>query len=159
MSVLRNPVQKLALTTQAGLIRLLLDCRFDFRHKIWSAPRFEPRLDDRLSSALDRDALLPLLSAVTSDFFRPSLGRRKIPKSAVSPDWNPVPAAFGKTKNQKGKMKLNLETQIYARSGQRAAGVRPNVTKTFEHRYERRKIREQLRRLNWVLNVEEEIFA
>jgi hypothetical protein len=56
-------------------------------------------------------------------------------------------------------MKLNLETQIYARSGQRAAGVRPNVTKTFEHRYERRKIREQLRRLNWVLNVEEEIFA
>jgi hypothetical protein len=64
-------------------------------------------------------------------------------------------------------MKLNLETPInvssghYAAnpSGQRAIGVRPNVTKTFEHRYERRKIREQLRRLNWVLNVEDEIFA
>jgi hypothetical protein len=64
-------------------------------------------------------------------------------------------------------MKLYLETPINARSGhnaanppgQRAAGVRPNATKTFEHRYERRKIREQLRRLNWVLNVEDEIFA
>jgi hypothetical protein len=80
MSVLRNPVQKLALTTQAGLIRLLLDCRFDFRQKIWSAPRFEPRLDDRLSSALDRDALLPLLSAVISDFSDPAPGGEKSPR-------------------------------------------------------------------------------
>jgi hypothetical protein len=64
-------------------------------------------------------------------------------------------------------MKLNLETPINAKSvhdvdnpsGQRAARVHPNVTKTFEHRYERRKIREQLRRLNWVLNLEDEIFA
>jgi hypothetical protein len=37
--------------------------------------------------------------------------------------------------------------------------VRPNVTKTFEHRYERRKIREQLRRLDWVLDGRDEIFA
>jgi len=40
-----------------------------------------------------------------------------------------------------------------------AARVRPNATKTFEHRYERRKIREQLRRLDWVHNWEDEIFA
>jgi hypothetical protein len=64
-------------------------------------------------------------------------------------------------------MKLHLEIPINARSGhdaanpsgQRAAGVRPNATKTIEHRYERRKIREQLRRLDWVLNLEDEIFA
>jgi hypothetical protein len=64
-------------------------------------------------------------------------------------------------------MKLHLETPINARSGHnaanlpghRAAGARPNATKTFEHRYERRKIREQLRRLDWVLNLKDEIFA
>ena len=39
--------------------------------------------------------------------------------------------------------------------GQRPAGIRPSVAKTFEHRYERRKIREQLRRLDWALNIEE----
>jgi hypothetical protein len=38
-------------------------------------------------------------------------------------------------------------------------GVRASAAKTFEHRYERRKIREQLRRLDWALNVEDEIFA
>ena len=36
-------------------------------------------------------------------------------------------------------------------SGFRASGVRANTAKTFEHRYERRKIREQLRRLDWAL--------
>ena len=64
-------------------------------------------------------------------------------------------------------MKLHLETPINTRSGHnaanppghRAAGARPNVTKTFEHRYERRKIREQLRRLDWVLNLKDEIFT
>jgi hypothetical protein len=29
----------------------------------------------------------------------------------------------------------------------------------LEHRYERRKIREQLRRLDWALNVDGEVFA
>jgi len=74
MSVLRNPVQGLALTTQAGLIRLLLQCRFDFQHKVWSAPRFESGPDNGSRSALDRDALLPLLSAVISDFSDPARG-------------------------------------------------------------------------------------
>jgi len=66
----------------------------------------------------------------------------------------------GKLKTKKGKMKLYLETPINASPahnaanppGQRAAGVRPNATKTFEHRYERAQIREQLRRLDWVHN-------
>ena len=40
-------------------------------------------------------------------------------------------------------------------SGFRAAGVRANAAKTLEHRYERRKIREQLRRLDWALNDED----
>jgi hypothetical protein len=79
MSVLRNPVQQLALTTQAGLIRLLLECRFDFQHKIWSVLRFESRLDDRSSSALELDALLPL-SAVISDFSDPAPGGEKSPR-------------------------------------------------------------------------------
>ena len=42
---------------------------------------------------------------------------------------------------------------------QRTGGIRPAVARTLEHRYERRKIREQLRRLDWVLNVEDKIFA
>ena len=41
----------------------------------------------------------------------------------------------------------------------RVGGLRPHAAKTFEHRHERRKIREQLRRLDWALNGEEEIFA
>ena len=44
-------------------------------------------------------------------------------------------------------------------SAARAVGIRPHAAKTLEHRYERRKIREQLRRLDWALNVEDEVFA
>jgi len=44
-------------------------------------------------------------------------------------------------------------------TGFRAGGVRPAVAKTSEHRYERRKVREQLRRLDWALNVDDEVFA
>lgn len=77
MSVLRNPVQRLAFTTQAGLIRLLLQCRFDFQHQIWNVPGFESRLDRGLSSSLDRDALVPLLSAIISEFSDPAMGGDK----------------------------------------------------------------------------------
>jgi hypothetical protein len=38
-------------------------------------------------------------------------------------------------------------------------GLRASATKSLEHRYERRKIREQLRRLDWALNVEDGILA
>jgi len=44
-------------------------------------------------------------------------------------------------------------------SGFRAGGVRANTAKTFEHRYERRKIREQLRRLDWALAGADDFFA
>jgi hypothetical protein len=44
-------------------------------------------------------------------------------------------------------------------AGQRAAGLRQNAARTLEHRYERRKIREQLRRLDWALNTDDEILA
>ena len=84
MSVLRNPVQRLALTTQTGLIRLLLQCRFDFQHKIWSVPGIDSRLDRGLSSAPDSDALLPLLSAVISDFSDPAMGGAKPSKPEIS---------------------------------------------------------------------------
>ena len=43
--------------------------------------------------------------------------------------------------------------------GQRSAGLRPHAAKSFEHRYERRKIREQLRRLDWALNEDDDVFA
>ena len=60
-----------------------------------------------------------------------------------------------------------MKTQINAKSansivnpsGFRAGGIRSQAAKTLEHRYERRKIREQLRRLDWALNVEDEVFA
>jgi hypothetical protein len=60
-----------------------------------------------------------------------------------------------------------MKTQTNAKSGQpaagppgqRLAGIRPHAARTFEHRSERRKIREQLRRLDPVLNGEHEIFA
>jgi hypothetical protein len=41
----------------------------------------------------------------------------------------------------------------------RPTGSRVHSSKPIEHRHERRKIREQLRRLNWVHSGEEEIFA
>ena len=40
--------------------------------------------------------------------------------------------------------------------GFRAAGVRANIAKTFEHRYERRKVREHLRRINSGTALEDE---
>jgi len=60
-----------------------------------------------------------------------------------------------------------MKTQINAKSGQaaagpteqRPAGIHPHAARTFEHRSERRKIRERLRRLDAVLNGENEIFA
>ena len=60
-----------------------------------------------------------------------------------------------------------MKTHINAKSGhhapnptgERAIGVSAHAAKTFEHRYERRKIHERLRRLDWLLNAEDEIFA
>ena len=44
-------------------------------------------------------------------------------------------------------------------TGVRAGGMRASAAKTFEHRYERRKIRAQLRRLDWTLHEADGIFA
>ena len=60
-----------------------------------------------------------------------------------------------------------MKTSSNPKSGQNSAssseprggGIRPHAAKTLAHRYERRKIREQLRRVDWALNVEDEIFA
>jgi hypothetical protein len=60
-----------------------------------------------------------------------------------------------------------MKTQINTKSihsvatpaDQRAGGIRPAVARAWEHRYERRKIREQLRRLDWALNGEDEVLA
>jgi len=59
-----------------------------------------------------------------------------------------------------------MKTQANAKSGhnnahaaiERAVVLRSAAAKTFEHRYARRKIREQLRRLG-VFNAEDEILA
>lgn len=60
-------------------------------------------------------------------------------------------------------MKTAINTKPNQNSVESAAlrgnGIRPHAAKTLEHRYERRKIREQLRRLDWALNAEEEVFA
>ncbi|HEV2691384.1 MAG TPA: hypothetical protein VG347_00660 [Verrucomicrobiae bacterium] len=44
-------------------------------------------------------------------------------------------------------------------SGSRSAGIQPHSARALEHRYERRKIREQLRRQDWTLNQDDEFFA
>jgi hypothetical protein len=51
------------------------------------------------------------------------------------------------------KIQINTKPGSYSTSSasQRAAVARPSTSKTIEHRYERRKIREQLRRLDWAL--------
>jgi len=47
-------------------------------------------------------------------------------------------------------------THLIANStNQRAGGIRPSVARTLEHRYERRKTREQLRRFDWALNADD----
>ena len=59
-----------------------------------------------------------------------------------------------------------MKTQANAKSGhnpanpasERSVVLRSGAAKTFEHRYARRKIREQLRRLG-VFNAEDEILA
>jgi hypothetical protein len=68
MAVLRNPVQRVSPAAQAGLIRLLLQCRFDFQHRYWNLPVSDAGSGDSLNFSTGREALLPLLNAVVSDF-------------------------------------------------------------------------------------------
>jgi len=59
-------------------------------------------------------------------------------------------------------MKINIHQKSGFSSiggGQRTGGIRPTLARALERRYVRRKIREQLRRLDSVLNGKNEIFA
>jgi hypothetical protein len=57
-------------------------------------------------------------------------------------------------------MKTNSHTKsvhsVAQPTSQRAGGIRPTLARTLERRYERRKIREQLRRLDWALNTDDD---
>jgi hypothetical protein len=59
--------------------------------------------------------------------------------------------------HQSMKTSNNIKSahNVSSPSGFRASGARANAAKTFEHRYERRKIREQLRRLDLALNTDD----
>ncbi|MGA2179154.1 MAG: hypothetical protein ABSH15_06190 [Verrucomicrobiota bacterium] len=74
MSVLQNPVQRVSPAAQAGLMRLLLQCRFDFQHRYWNLPASETGSGDSRNFSTGQEALLPLLNAVISDFSAPSRG-------------------------------------------------------------------------------------
>ena len=59
-----------------------------------------------------------------------------------------------------------MKTQTNTKSSHNTANpagprtdLRSGTGKALEHRYERRKIREQLRRLDWALNGEDEVLA
>jgi hypothetical protein len=81
MSVLRNPVQQISPVAQTGLVRLLLQCRYDFQNKIWNLPASQASLNDRLSFSNSQAALLLLLKVVIAEFSDPSLGGAKLPKT------------------------------------------------------------------------------
>jgi hypothetical protein len=58
-------------------------------------------------------------------------------------------------------MKTNTNTKSVHFAGSpvspRPGGIRPAIARALERRYERRKIREQLRRLDWALNTEDDL--
>jgi hypothetical protein len=83
MSVLQHPVQRVSPATQAGLIHLLLQCRFDFQHRYWNLPASDAGSGDSLNFSTGREALLPLLNAVISDFSDTALGGANISKSTT----------------------------------------------------------------------------
>jgi len=112
MSVQQNQVRGQTLAIPAGLNRLLLLCRFDFRQKSWGLPSCEIRGDFNCLLAADPAALASAISQTISDFSDPSLGganpaktatRRIISRPAL---WRPL----GKTKqpNQQ-KIRRNLQ--------------------------------------------------
>jgi hypothetical protein len=84
-----------------GLIRLLLQCRFDFRHKTWGIPVFAFPPDGGLVSAPDHTALLPLLVTVLSDFSDPAVGGK--PRKPEFTGLESGQTGFRKQQNQKGK--------------------------------------------------------
>ena len=102
---LRNPVQRVSPEAQTGLMRLLLECRFDFQNKIWGLPASRASLDDKASFSNARDALLPLLNVVIAEFSDPSLGGANPSKSVTRRIGirHSLRRSLGTTKNQKRK--------------------------------------------------------
>jgi hypothetical protein len=105
MSDLRNPVQPVSPAAQAGLMRLLLECRFDFQNKIWRLPAAKATLDNKRSFSNARDSLLPLLNVVIAEFSDPSLGGANPSKSATRRIGirHSLRRSLGTTKHQKRK--------------------------------------------------------
>jgi len=83
MSVLRNPVQRQSFAVSAGLKRLLLLCRFDYRQKSWELPDWEGRHDRDSFLRTDSAALASAISKNPSEFSDPSLGGAKPPMTAT----------------------------------------------------------------------------
>jgi hypothetical protein len=105
MSVLRNPVHRISPAEQADRVRLLLQCRYDFQHKIWNLPASQAGLNDRLSFSNNQTSLLPLLNVVIAQFSDPSLGGANPSKSATRRIVirHSLQRSSGKTKNQNQK--------------------------------------------------------
>jgi hypothetical protein len=98
MSVLRNPVQPLALTIHVGRIRLLSHYRFDFRQKSWGLPPSHSLPGHASILSADSADLASALSRNFSNFPTPS-------REAANPR-RPHLAGFGKTKKQKNEVEI-----------------------------------------------------
>jgi hypothetical protein len=70
-----------------------------------------------------------------------------------------APQNFHQIKNMKTQNHSKSAQSTSSNSAQRHGGLRHSAAKTIEHRYERRKIREQLRHLDWALIGEDEVIA
>jgi hypothetical protein len=79
----RNPVQSQPFAVPAGLSRLLLLCRFDFRQKSWGLPAWEVRRDRDFEFSADAEALASAVSKITFDFSDPSSGGANPSKPVV----------------------------------------------------------------------------
>jgi len=74
MPVLENPVRHRPFAVPAGLNRLLLLCRFDFRQRRWSLPTWGIHSDSHFIGSADPAALASAVSKATVDFSDPSQG-------------------------------------------------------------------------------------
>jgi hypothetical protein len=70
----QNPVSSQPFAVPAGLSRLLLLCRFDYRQKSWELPAWEVRRDRDSKFSADAKILASAVSKIIFDFSDPSLG-------------------------------------------------------------------------------------
>jgi hypothetical protein len=112
MSVQPNPVRRQSLAVPAGLNRLLLLCRFDFRQKSWSLPACEIRGDYNSMFPADAAALASAISQTLSGFSDPSLGGATPEKTATRRivSRHAIRQLLGKTK-QPNKQRIRLRLQ------------------------------------------------